>query len=57
MPKKVLLKLNPFEAGLLVGVLIKEINSNPDCKESLDQILRRLIDLCQKEYYEDGSND
>lgn len=57
MPKKVLLELNPFEAGLLIGVLIKEINSDPDCKETLDRILRRLIDLCQKEYYEGNSND
>lgn len=57
MPKKVLLELKPFEAGLLTGVLVKEINSDPDCSETLDRIVRRLIDLCQKEYYEDNSND
>ena len=57
MCKKVILELKPFEAHLLTGVLAKEINTNPDCKEHLDRILLKLIDLSQKEYYEDNLND
>ena len=57
MPKKLLLELKPFEAVLLIRVLIKEINSDPNCKEHLDMIVKRLIDLTQKGYNEDILND
>ena len=57
MRKKIYLELYPFESGILLGVLIKEINTNPDCKDCLDKIARRLCDSCQEEYYEDSSDD
>lgn len=57
MRKKINLELYPFESGVLLGVLIKEINTNPDYKDCLDKIAHRLCDLCQKEYYEDSSDD
>lgn len=53
MYKNISLELNPFEAGLLMGVLVRESLND----KTFEPLAKRLCDMCQKEYYEDNSND
>lgn len=48
---KVILELNPLEAGLLLGVMIKEMSSDPVNNNFLEPVYKRLIDAVDKEYY------
>lgn len=54
----VCLELNPFEAGLLLGVMIKEMANSPENKDVIEPIFKRLSEICQQEYYTgDKSNE
>ena len=54
----VCLELNPFEAGILLGIMIKEMANSPENKDVIEPIFKRLSEMCQQEYYTgDKSNE
>lgn len=54
---EVTLELNPLEAGLLLGVLIKEMSNNPVNNDLLEPIYKRLVGVVDKKFYEEISDD
>lgn len=53
----VCLELNPFEAGILLGIMIKEGANCPENKDVIDPIFKRLSEICQQEYYTGDKNN
>ena len=53
----VCLELNPFEAGILLGIMIKEGANSPENKDVIEPIFKRLSEICQQEYYTGDKNN
>lgn len=45
---KVFLELNPFESGVIIGLLIRRMGEEPDDKPVLEPIFDRLRKECRK---------
>lgn len=53
----VILELDPFESGVLLGVMMKELNNSPYNNNPVKPIYNRLSEACLKKFYEVTDND
>ena len=54
----VCLELNPFEAGILLGIMVKEGANCPENKDVIEPIFKKLSMICEQAYYTgDKSNE
>ena len=44
------LELNPFEVGYLTGLIVKEIQRNPEDEPILKELKRKLMDIAETYY-------
>ena len=51
------LELNPFEVGYLTGLIVKEIERNPEDEPILKELKRKLMDIAEIYYRQSGGDN